>query len=133
MKRLVVTTIILVLASLVACCSPVEQAPTITTEDGSIWITGSGNKTSDWFIVDKDEWTIDWACLVDPEHESNDAIFRFYVYSKGETLNAIKMPKISPGYVVDSSGSNNIHAEAGEYYIRVEATGIQCWKLTISS
>jgi len=133
MKRLVVITIILVLTLLVACPSPVEQAPAKTTEDGSICIIGSESATSDCFVVDKDECTIDWACLVDPEYENSDVVFRFYVYPKGETLNAIKMPRLFFGDVVDFIGSNVIPTDAGEYYIRVEAIGIQCWKLTISS
>lgn len=145
MKGLVVAIIVLVLTLLVACSGQDEQAPERPNIDlmagidnhgdtalSDIGIKGSGSKTTDWFIVHRDKWTIDWSYVVAPEYESEDknkyVAFSIYVYPRGEIAEYVGC--------IDATtldGSANIYAYAGEYYIRVIAIGLESWKLTISS
>lgn len=155
MKRILLITIILVLASLVACSGQVEQPgqdeqqalealekmPIIRTgystgEDivTTIIEVGSGSKTSDCFVIDKNWWYIEWRFLLDSEYEDTVSEFNAYIYPKGKTDEYVDKieERVNRTITSGGSGSRRAYASAGEYYIRVEAIGIQCWELIVS-
>jgi len=155
MKRLVVAITVLVLTLLVACSSPVEQPsqeeqralkaleahkmPRIrwgdspTDEEIITTIIGLESKTTDWFTVDKNRWYIDWRCLIDPEYKDAVAVFNIYIYPKGETEEYVDEieNRMNRTVTSGSSGSPRIYASAGEYYIRVEAIGLEAYEIVV--
>jgi len=89
-----------------------------------ITITGSGDKTSPPFTVTTEEWIIDWSYNTDePEY----AVFGFFVYPRGETdiyIESVLFPE-------STEGSTYSYAGQGDYYVKVSASNVKSWIITI--
>ena len=105
--------------------SPPQVSPSQPTTFEPIVLTGSGSKTSPPFTVTTDEWIIDWSYTSDdPEWY---VVFGFFVYPRGETTSFVE----SILFPQNTNGSTYSYAGSGEYYIKVEASNIKSWNITI--
>ncbi len=105
--------------------SPPQVSPSQPTTFEPIVLTGSGSKTSPPFTVTTDEWIIDWSYTSDdPEWY---VVFGFFVYPREETTSFVE----SILFPQNTNGSTYSYAGAGEYYIKVEASNIKSWNITI--
>ena len=141
MKKLILAcALAAMLVSLAACSGQAEQPnqdkqpPQIKwtngclrfMEQGRLELGSSESETIIHFVVDGDEWIVDWSYVPDPEHIWH----RLYlsIYSTEEASDFT--------YMIDSSGaasgSNYIYADAGFYGVDIVAIGLESWKIIIS-
>ena len=99
-------------------------SPSVTFEP--ITFTGSDMQTTPPFEVTTREWIIDWSYIPDYEYFEY-AVFQFFVYPRGETVNFVEA-MVSPGGI---AGSTYSYMGTGEYYIKVYCGNIESWEITI--
>jgi len=91
-----------------------------------ILTTGFSNKTTSPFNINTKEWVINWSYAPESEH-SERAFFGFFVYPVEETTLYVESVVLPQG----TSGSIYSHAGPGEYYLSVEASNVEYWRILI--
>jgi len=91
-----------------------------------ILTTGFSNETTSPFDINTKEWVINWSYVPESEHPER-AFFGFFVYPAGETtlyVESVVLPE-------ETSGSIHSHAGSGRYYLSVEASNVEYWRILI--
>jgi len=91
-----------------------------------ILTTGFTNKTTSPLNINTKEWVINWSYVPESEHLER-AFFGFFVYPAGETTLYVESVVLSE----ETSGSIHSHAGSGEYYLEVEASNVEYWRILI--
>jgi len=91
-----------------------------------ILTTGFSNKTTSPFTINTKEWVINWSYVPESEHPER-AFFGFSVYPAGETTLYVESAVLPE----ETSGSIHSHAGSGEYYLEVEASNVEYWRILI--
>ena len=123
-----VVVVIIVVIAIIASGngSPAENGVPGLETFSPVTFTGTSDKTTSPFEVTTSEWIVDWSYVPDPEYPEY-AVFQFFVYPRGETVNFVEA-MISPG---DTNGSTYSYAGSGEYYIKVYCGNVDSWEITI--
>jgi len=103
---------------------PTTPAQSPSQSFQSITITGTDSKTTQPFMVDTNEWIVEWE--YEPQKNASMVIFSFFIYPRGETTNCEK------AIITETAkGSTYCYAEPGEYYLEVMAANLKNWQITI--
>jgi hypothetical protein len=120
MQKIYIVIIAFSVLAFVGVCSAANWQ-TVTT------FTGGTGQTTDYFNVPTNEWRIVWT--ITPE-DPNSGFGGFYtfVYPKGES--ALYVDSID-GDSSHTSGTTYIHEGSKEYYLKVGASNLQSYTITI--
>jgi len=91
-----------------------------------ILTTGFSNKTTSPFNINTKEWVINWSYVPESKHPER-AFFGFSVYPAGETTHYVESAVLPE----ETTGSIHSHAGSGEYYLEVEASNVEYWRILI--
>jgi len=91
-----------------------------------ILTTGFSNKTTSPFNINTKEWVINWSYVPESDH-SERAFFGFFIYPAEEAT------PYAESLVLPQETSGSIHSDAGpgEYYLEVEASNVEYWRILI--
>jgi hypothetical protein len=91
-------------------------------------ITGSSDKTTDYFNVPGSEWRITWDYT--PHFDSPEyAVFGFFVYPKGTTTQYVD--NIYKSGAAETVGTTYIHKGPGNYYLKIIVANIEDYRITV--
>jgi hypothetical protein len=120
MRKLCIVLITLSILTLVGVCSAANWQP-ITI------ITDNTDQNTDYFNVPTNEWRIIWTITPDDPNSGFGAFYAF-VYPKGE--NVLYVASFD-GDSSHTSGMTYIHEGSQEYYLKVGASNLQSYTITI--